>query len=314
MSAVSKYFTAAPVPPTAAGFADDNFAVVDLRRLRRQFAIASSAASQLPAGLVTPGFDSPNVADAAELAALAVRTAEAAGLTNKKRWSISLPDSTARSLVIQLESKPSSRTELREILEWKVERVIAVPPSQLRISRQKISSTGGTSERYLVSVARDDVIAQYESVFESIGWKAGLLLPRHVGEAQWLLMDGTPGDKLLVSTNRSGFTSLITRNGEPLLVRTIVCDRSSRGDELHRFAMYYRDRLNDNGAGQPPNLSRILVLGDFAVGEARRALFDALDAEPAIMSPGEFGFDLAGEAISFEQLAGAAGLATLAWQ
>ena len=204
--------------------------------------------------------------------------------------------------------------KLREIIEWKVERVIAVPPTQLRISRQKISSSVGTGERYLVSVARDDVIAQYESVFESIGWKAGLLLPRHVGEAQWLLLDGTPGDKLLVSANRSGFTSLITRDGEPLLIRSFVCDPSARGDELHRFAMYYRDRLSNNGVGQPPNLSRILVLGDFSLGEARRALFDALDTEPAIMTPNEFGFELAGEAISFEQLAGAAGLATLAWQ
>jgi hypothetical protein len=312
MTALGKTFLAAPVPPNAAGFAEDNFGVVDLRRARRQFVIASSAATQLPAGLVTPTFDSPNIADIRVLGDIVQRTAEAAGLSNRKRWSVSLPDSTARTLVIQLESRPSSRSELREVLEWKVERLIAIPPAQLRISRQKISSSG-QQDRYLVTVARGDVITQYESVFESIGWKAGLMLPRHVGEAQWLILDNAPGDKILVSANRIGFTSLITRNGEPILVRTYVCDPSSRADELHRFALYYRDRLG-NGAGQSPTLSRMLVLGGFEVGQARRAVFDALEIEPAVMDPRDFGFDLAGEAITFEQLAGAAGLATLSWQ
>ena len=30
------------------------------------------------------------------------------------------------------------------------------------------------------------VLAEYESVFAALGWQAGLLLPRHVGEEQWL--------------------------------------------------------------------------------------------------------------------------------
>jgi len=30
-----------------------------------------------------------------------------------------------------------------------------------------------------------------------------------MGEAQWLIWDDAPGDKILVSANRSGFTSLM---------------------------------------------------------------------------------------------------------
>ena len=33
------------------------------------------------------------------------------------------------------------------------------------------------------------------------------------------------------------------RNGDPVLVRTSVCEADSIADELHRFALYYRDRL-----------------------------------------------------------------------
>jgi hypothetical protein len=221
-----------------------------------------------------------------------------------------LPDGAARTLVISLESKPASRRELNEVLAWKIERFISSPISQLSISRQKISPASG-QERYLLTIAHNEVLAEYESIFKSVGWNAGLLLPRHLGEAQWLIWDNAPGDKLLVSGNREGFTSLVVRNGEPVLVRTYICEPESRGDELHRFALYYRDRLY-NGAAV--NLSSILVLGDFDPSEAQSAISDAIDSDPRRMDPTEFGFDLAGEPIQFDHLAGAAGLATLAWQ
>jgi hypothetical protein len=310
MSALTKFFVDAPIPSTAAGFADDNFSVIDLRKGRREFIVSSSAATQLPPGLVVPAFDSPNIADPVALADVIARTAEAAGLANRRRWSVALPDSTARTLLVQLESKPSNRNELREILEWKIERVIATPPSQLRISRQRISPVGG-NERYLLTLAREDVVGQYESVFASLGWKVGLVLPRHMGEAQWLVWDEAIGDKMLVSANRNGFTALVVRNQEPALVRSFLCDPSSRGDELHRFMLYYRDRI---GNGASPQMSRMLVLGGIDVGQARRAVFEALDSQPAIIDPSDLGFDLASEGITFEQIAGAAGLASLGWQ
>ena len=310
-SALQKYLLAPPAPNTAAGFIDDSFAVVDLRRSRHGFSLASSAVTQLPAGLVTPSFDEDNIEDPQELAEVVLQTAEAAGLSNKRRWAVALPEGVARTLVVVLESKPDSRRELEEVISWKIERVIAAPPADLRISRQRLSRAAG-QERYLVTVARDDVISQYESVFYALGWNTGLLLPRHLGEAQWLLWDDEPGDKMLVSANRSGFTSVVTRDGEPVLVRPYACEPESITDELHRFALYYRDRLA--GGGEPVHLAGMLVIGSINPIEAQQAVSDALDRQPRLLNPSEFGIDLAGEAIAFDQLAGAAGLATLTWQ
>lgn len=312
MAALGRIFLSPPAPNTAAGFVDDNFAVVDLRRLRSGFSLASSAVTQLPPGLITPSFDTSNVQDADELAQIVAQTAEAAGLLNKKRWSVALPDATARTLVVALDSRPSSRRELNEVISWKIERVIAAPSKDLSISRQRINPVAG-QDRYLVTAAHKEVLSQYESVFAGLGWKAGLILPRHMGEAQWLMWDEAPGDKMLVSANRSGFTSLIVRNGEPVLVRTFVCEPEAIADELHRFALYYRDRVID-GSGTANTLTRMLVLGGIDSGEAQRAVGDALDSEPRALDPGEFGMDLKGEAIRFDHLAGAAGLATIAWQ
>lgn len=311
-STLQKYLLSPPAPNTAAGFIDENFAVVDLRRSRHGFSLASSAVTQLPAGLVTPSFDSENIADPQELAEIVLQTAEAAGLSNKKRWAVALPEGAARTMVVALESKPGNRRELNEVISWKIERLITVPTSELRISRQRMSRVAG-QERYLVTVAREDVISQYESVFYALGWNTGLLLPRHLGEAQWLVWDNEPGDKMLVSANRSGFTSVIVRNGEPMLVRPYACEPESRTDELHRFALYYRDRLAEQ-TGESVNLAGMLVLGGINPIEAQQAVSDAIDSQPRLLDPAEFGIDLTGEAIVFDHLAGAAGLATLTWQ
>ncbi|HWN99061.1 MAG TPA: hypothetical protein VNS63_07290 [Blastocatellia bacterium] len=310
MSALQRYFLAPRAPNTAAGFVEDNFAVVDLRRGRSGFSLSSSAVTELPPGLVTPSFDEPNIQSPDELAAIITQTAEAAGLANKKRWSVALPDAAARTIVVALEETSYNARELSEILGWKIERVIAAPLSELRISRQRITPAAQQA-RYLVTVANDRVLSQYESVFASVGWNAGMLLPRHLGEAQWLMWDETPGDKILVSGNRSGFTSVIVRNGLPVLVRTCVCDREAQPDEMHRFALYYRDRLNAGGGAV---LSRMLATGGVDQIEARRAIADATDSEPLSIDASDFGVDLVGEAIRFDHLAGAAGLATLAWR
>src|SRR5215208_6309312 len=136
MSVLQKYLLAPRTPNTAAGFVDDNFAVVDLRRSRGGFALTSSAVTQLPPGLVTPSFDQPNIQNLGELVEIIQHTAEAAGLSRKKHWSVALPDGTARTLVVTLESKPEGRKELNEILSWKIERVVATAASELRVSRQ----------------------------------------------------------------------------------------------------------------------------------------------------------------------------------
>ena len=313
MSSLQRFFLSPRAPNIAAGFVDDNFAVVDLRRGRRGFSLASSAVTQLPVGLITPGFDTLNIQDSAELAQAITQTAEAAGLANKRRWSVALPDASARTVVIALESRPSSRRELNEVISWKIERVIGLPANELRLSRQRMNATGG-QDRYVVTAAHNEVLTQYESVFADLGWNAGLVLPRHMGEAQWLMWDHTPGDKMLVSSNRTGFTTLIVRNADPILVRTFVCEPESIPDELHRFTLYYRDKLMTGAGSAAGSLARMLVLGSIDLGEARAAVADAIDNEPRTLDPAEFGMDLKGEPIRFDHLAGAAGLATIAWQ
>ncbi len=297
---------------TAAGFTDDSFSVVDLRRSRGAFSLASSAVTELPRGILNAAFDEPNIQNRDELLDILLGTVEAAGLGNKKRWSVALPEGSARTLIVALESKPSSRKELSEVLSWKIERVIAAPASEVRVSRQRLSRDAG-QERYLVTVVREAVISEYEEIFETIGWQAGLIAPRHLGEAQWLAWADSTGESMMISANRSGFSGVITKGGEPVMVRVSACEPEARIDELHRFALYYRDRVEES-RGAAVEMNCLLTLGDIDQMEAQSAVADALGTRPRLLSAMEFGFDLAGQPIRFEQLAAAAGLAAMAWQ
>jgi hypothetical protein len=313
MAAVLQRHLIAPrTPKNAASFIDDGFAVVDLDRAHRNFTLSSSAVTQLPGGLLVPSFEIRNIADQQELAAIIRQTVEAAGLINRKRWSVALPEGVARSFVIALETKPGSRRELSEMIRWKVERLLGASSSQIRISRQPLNSIKGAN-RYLVTVAIEEVVAEYETLFADIGWQAGLLLPKHLGEAQWLIWDDSIGDKMLVTVGRTGFTAVIAQKGEVALVRSEVCEGDGLLDELFRMTLYYRDRMMESvetGAG----LECVLLLGDIDRPRAMDVICEASGSEPRLLDPAELGFDLKGEPINFDQLAAAAGIATLAWR
>ena len=312
LSSIRKYLVDPPAATAGAGFVYDNFAVIELRRRRNDFFPATSAVTGLPSGLLTPSFDSQNIQDLDELAEVAKQTVEAAGMISKRRWSVALPEGVARTLIVTLEAKPSGRRELAEILSWKIERAIAAPASGLRISKQRISPLGG-QERYLLTVATDEVILEYEAFFARLRWKAGIVLPRHLGEAQWLGWDDSPGDKMLISANQTGFSSIILRDGEPLLVRAHDCEPDAVADELYRVALYYRDRIAGRDIGTT-DLSRLLIIGEIDRTQARRSISEAIGSEPALIDPAEFGMEMRGEPIAFDHLAAAGGLATLAWQ
>lgn len=309
-SLLKKHLIAPRVPTHAASFLDDGaFAAVSLSKVRDGFSLGTSAVTLLPDDVLAPSFDAPNILTEQELKSIILQTVEAAGLSNKKHWSVALPEGVARSMIINLETKPANSRELGEMIGWKVERVIGAPTAELRVTRQRISPAGG-DERYLVTVALEKVLEEYESLFSSLGWHAGVLVPRHLGEAQWLFWDANPGDKILVSGNRNGFTAIISQQSEPVLVRALACDADSKFDELYRLVVYYRDRIAGDAAG----IERALVLGDFDREETRRVIGDAIGGEPSVVDPVEFGFDLRGEPLRFDQLAGAAGLASMAWQ
>src|SRR5215831_16902953 len=246
------------LPSVALGIEGSVVSVVQLDRARGGFVIRRAASLNLPPEIVTPNFAQTNIVDAVALATALNDLVTSAGLLRQRKFSASLPEATIRSAIITIEST-GSRRETEEMFEWKIERSFGAPISELRVSREHVAPDAQRQTRYLVNAVRRDVLAEYESLFRSMRWHVGLILPRHTGEEQWL-RNGKKGDGLLLTAHDEGFTAVLMRGEKPLAVRTVFCEPEEREDELHRILLFYRNRVATAGAATA--LDRLLVLGE----------------------------------------------------
>jgi hypothetical protein len=298
-------------PQAAVGIEKDKITMVALQKEGRgQLGLRQAASVEVPAGLVEPSFIEKNIRNAAEFAYLLEEAASIAGLLNQKRWSVALPSNTGRSAILTLDSEPASKQELDEVLDWKSEHSFGVPAPQLRISMQKIAPDRDGKTRYFASAVKLIVIDEFESIFESMGWKAGLILPRAVSESNWLYNRRSTADSLLLSEQNDGFTALLLRGGEPRVVRSVTCTPSEIDDEIFRLLMFYNDRFATSEAGGV--LEGLLIVGNsISTDHIADISKEALGAPVGVFRPEDVGMRVPPGILSFNDVAAPAGLAAL---
>src|SRR5215813_3064464 len=298
-------------PSAAVGIESDAASVVQLDRSRGGFVVKRAASVKLPAEVIAASFESANIQEPVELATALTDLVTSAGLLRQRKWSTSLPEASTRSAIITIEGTATSRREIEEVFEWKIERAFGVPLSELRVSREQLAPGAQKQTRYLVNAIRQEVLAEYEAVFSAVGWHVGLVLPRHSGEEQWL-RNGPQGDGLLLTTHEEGFTAVLMRGNHTLTLRSVFCDESERDDELHRVLLFYRNRAGVPGQAESA-LSRLLVIGNYLdkkrVAEIAQETF-GVQLKP--LGAADVGLLIPGN-LDFDSIAAAAGLARMAW-
>ena len=300
---------------TAIGLDKGVASVVQLERVKGSICKLRRAATfNIAESLVRPSFDERNIEDIGQLAGVLKELATSAGLLKQKRWSLSLPEATARTLVLLMEGQTQSASELQEVLRWKIERGFGATLEELSVSKDKLQKDAQGRDRYLVIAVKRAVLAEYEAVLDTLGWRAGLILPRHLGEAQWLIRNGAAvGDSLLLSGSRQGFTGVIFRDKHPLIVRTVNCTEEEFEDEFYRLLLFYRDRSAPE-AGSEQGLSRLMVIGEGITKErAGEIVNETTGGDLRPLGAEELGLQLPSRDFSFDSIAAPAGLATLNW-
>lgn len=301
-------------PATALGLEKGVASVVQLERTRGSACKLRRAATfNIDESFVSPSFDEQNIANGAQLAAVLKDLATGAGLLRQKRWSLSLPEATTRTLVMTMESQSQSAAEAQEVLRWKIERGFGAALEELSISKDRLQKDTQGRDRYLVIAVRKAILAEYEAVLDMLGWRAGLILPRHLGEAQWLVRNGAAGDSLLLSGSSQGFTGVIFRDKHPLIVRAVTCTEDEFEDEFYRFLLFYRDRsVPETGAGQ--GLARLMVIGEGITKQrASEIVNETTGGDLRPLQAEDLGLQLPNREFSFDSIAAPAGLATLSW-
>lgn len=302
-------------PANAIGLEDNLASVVQLERVKGNLCRLKRAASaNIDRALLRPSFDEPNIQNGRQLATVLNDLAVGAGLLRQKRWSLTLPETTTRTTVFTMESQPQSGSELQDVLKWKMERSFGAPLEELSISRERLQKDAQGRDRYLAIAVKKSVLAEYEALLEALHWRAGLILPRHLGEAQWLVRNGAAGDSLLVSASSQGFTGVIFRDKHPLIVRTVACAEGEFEDEFYRFLLFYRDRNIPESTGDVLPLRRLMVIGEGITKQrAGEIVNETTGGDLRPLAAEDLGLQLPSRDFSFDSIAAPAGLATLSW-
>lgn len=300
-------------PKAALGLEQTSVTALALQKEgRSRFGIKQAATVDLPTNLLVPNFTDKNISNPNEMLVMLEEAVGGAGLLKQKRWSISLPSNTARTAILTLDSEPASKKELEEILDWKSEQTFGVPAGELRISRRKIKADKDNKARYFTTAVKLSVVDEYETLFERLGWRAGLIMPRAVSEANWLADAKSQTDSLLISSQSDGFVALLMRGDEPAVVRSVTCTEAEIDDEIYRLLMFYRDRFSNEYSEN--TLDKLLAVGkNFAPSRLKEIADEALGKTLSILRPADVGLSLPAQSLSFDDLAAPAGLAALGW-
>ncbi|MEP6944590.1 MAG: hypothetical protein ABJA02_01645 [Acidobacteriota bacterium] len=297
-------------PNAALGLEREGVTAIAVQRQgKRRFGIKQAATIRLPLGVLMPSFLERNIGDVGELTASLMEAVQNAGMGGQKRWSVALPSNTARTAILTLDAEPVAKKETAEILDWKAEQSFGSPAAELRVLTRKISPSRDGRPRYFATAVKLSVIDEYETVFESLGWKAGLILPRAIGEANWLSGAGANADSLLISSQSDGFTALLLRGSEPYVVRSVTCAPTEIDDEVYRLLMFYNDRVKTDSGGL---LEKMLLIGSDLVPERISEIStEALGRSLQVLTSDDVGLYLPDPTFKFDEIAAAAGLAAL---
>jgi len=247
---------ASPPPSVAVEIGAGRVTAVVLGTVDGAPAVTAQATERLPDGLVAPSLTTPNLTDKAAVTAAVQRVLREVGVS-RGRAAVVVPDGAAKVSVVRVAKVPAKAEDLAQLVRWQVRKSVPFPIEQSQVSwTPGVTDAGGTD--YIVTVARQDIVQDYEEAVAAAGVQVGLVDLATFNLVNLVLAGddaGTaPGDWLLVHVTPDASTMAIVRDGALLLFRHRPVDgEGSLSDLGHQTAMYYEDRLGGRG------LSRAVV-------------------------------------------------------
>jgi hypothetical protein len=165
-----EYFTAPLCPSAVIQLSPDYVSgiLVD----RKEEKVKHHLVLDLPGGLVEPHFDRPNITDPAALAGIMKNSLEPFRLSGKKVACL-VPEACIKILVLAFDSLPASEPDREKLIRWRAKKQLPVLPEDVRLSYQVWPS--GSSIKVLVTLARTQVVKEYEDLFAGLGFEVGIL-------------------------------------------------------------------------------------------------------------------------------------------
>jgi Tfp pilus assembly PilM family ATPase len=214
--------------------------------------VVAHASEALPGGAVVPALAALNMPDVAVVAKAIDAVLNQLG-ARPSRVALVVPDNVAKVSLLKLEKIPSKPSDLQEVVRWQMRKSAPFPIEQATLSVTPGATPTEGGHELVVSLARTDVIQQYEQACALVGTHAGL-----VDLATFSVVNGVlggrsapSGDWLLVHVTDTYISLAVLRGQSLIFFRNRTDDAEGTvADLIHQTAMYYEDRLSGGGFEQ----------------------------------------------------------------
>ncbi|HYN02748.1 MAG TPA: hypothetical protein VE359_09915, partial [Vicinamibacteria bacterium] len=284
-----------PLPLLAIEVRPRALAAVRLVREGGGLSLGAAATVELPAGAIEVSLARPNVVDPEAFRGALRAVLERVGALSGGDVSLVLPDPAVRLALVPSEGLRARRRDAAETIRFRLHKAL---PFDVRAAR--LAWAPPREEQALVAVAPDEVVRGYEEALESLGFRPGL-----VEAASLALLSAAetgPGDRVLVNWDEGYVSFVLTRAGQPLLLRTLPGDvgRDSVVRHATSTMQFHRDRLG----GQA--LDGVVLRSAVVPGDEAAALLErALEAPVRLLRPWA-ALGITEEGASAQAVAGAA--------
>jgi hypothetical protein len=151
-------------------------------------------------------------------------------LDGARRAAVVVPSAWMRSSRLDFPELPTRHGELEQVVQWRLKKLLPVPPADLRMSLVTLPPAGG-SRPLLAMVAIERAIAELEAAFGEVGVGLGMITGRNFALAA---VDSTTS-RLLVQQEQGFLSLLLVQDAVLRLVRTKPLAASGRlGDVVRR--------------------------------------------------------------------------------
>ena len=249
--------------------------------------VATHASEPLPEGALVPSLTAANAHDRPAVLGALSRLLETMG--RPRRIGLILPDVVAKVSLVRFEQVPPKAQDLDQLVRWQVRKSAPFAIEDAQVSHVPGMRTEGGQE-FIVTLAKRDVIQEYEMLCAEAGAHAGLIDLATLDVINAVIAgSGAPSADWLLVNIAADYTSIALLRGPHLMFfrnRATETD-GTLADLVHQSAMYYEDRLE--GAG----FSRVILAGAAVAGApqsgdidlVRRSLEDRLKTPVETVDP-----------------------------
>jgi Tfp pilus assembly PilM family ATPase len=231
--------------------------------------VVAHASEPLQDGALVASLTAENLHDRAAVAGALGRVLDKIG--RPRRIGLIVPDPVARVSLVRFEQVPADARDLDQVIRWQVRKSAPFPIESAQVSYFS-GERSAEGQEFVVSLARRDVVREYEGLCEAAGTQAGIVDISTFNVINAVMASGpAEGDWLLVNVAADYASMAILRDQHLIFFRTRGVEaEETLGDLVHQTAMYYADRLGGTGFG------RVLLTGASTAGDGPDAKVDEI--------------------------------------